>query len=241
MTSWKERARCTAQRSYGPQGESSYPSSRPLGSLTIPHFSDTWLLEPVPLPENSPAGFLQVTDGMCRSDRAAWVPVVCTLISSMCTRKSNCRFGFCVDDRSRAHKIYFFPSRHRRSHTNERSRQTRKLACRLPANTTLRRAATTPRWERPSTRLAMRIGHSGISNCRLKPIRKFFRQLARFIWKRPVGIRPGKLSSNASNCNRMRPRRGIISEELRSAWVTCARLCKIIRRRWNYVLQWCLR
>ncbi len=68
-------------------------------------FHETWLLEPVPLPENSPAGFLQVTAYVSK-DRAAWYRLFARYLFDVHT-EIKLPVWFLVDDQSRAHKIYF--------------------------------------------------------------------------------------------------------------------------------------
>jgi tetratricopeptide (TPR) repeat protein len=79
----------------------SYAAQKPDDSA----FGDTWLLEPVPLPEDSPAGFLQVTERVSK-DRAAWYGLFARYLFDVHTQ-IKLPVWFLVDDRSRAHKIYF--------------------------------------------------------------------------------------------------------------------------------------
>ncbi len=68
-------------------------------------FGDTWLLEPVPMPEDVPAGFFQVTEQM-PGERLALYGLFARYLFDL---HADLRLPvwFLVDDRSRAHKIYF--------------------------------------------------------------------------------------------------------------------------------------
>jgi len=70
-------------------------------------FAHTWLLKPVPLPEPSPGpGFLKLSN--LSGERAAWYGLFCRYLFD---RAADLKLPiwFLVDDRSRAHKIYFSP------------------------------------------------------------------------------------------------------------------------------------
>ena len=72
-----------------------------------PEFADTWLLKPVPLPEPAPGpGFLKLSN--LSVERAAWYGLFCRYLFD---RAADLKLPiwFLVDDRSRAHKIYFSP------------------------------------------------------------------------------------------------------------------------------------
>jgi tetratricopeptide (TPR) repeat protein len=68
-------------------------------------FGDIWLLEPVPLPEDCPAGFLEVTEHVSK-DRAAWYGLFARYLFDL-HREVKLPVWFLVDGQSRAHKIYF--------------------------------------------------------------------------------------------------------------------------------------
>lgn len=71
-----------------------------------PQFADTWLLKPVPLPEPCPAGFLKLSN--LSSERALWYGLFCRSLFDQAA-DLKLPIWFLVDDRSRAHKIYFSP------------------------------------------------------------------------------------------------------------------------------------
>ncbi len=69
-------------------------------------FADTWFLKPIPLPEPSPPGFLRLSN--LSGERAACYGLFCRYLFD---RRADLKLPvwFLVDDRSRAHKIYFAP------------------------------------------------------------------------------------------------------------------------------------
>jgi tetratricopeptide (TPR) repeat protein len=71
-----------------------------------PQFADTWLLKPIPLPEPAPPGFLRLSN--LSGDRAVWYGLFCRYLFD---RAADLKLPiwFLVDDRARAHKIYFSP------------------------------------------------------------------------------------------------------------------------------------
>ena len=201
-------------------------------------FHETWLLEPVPLPENSSAGFLQVTAYVSK-DRAAWYQLFARYLFDVHT-EIKLPVWFLVDEQSRAHKVYFSSPD---TADLKRMSDPDRIGIGLPF---AGKYYTAP--SRNYSALGAAFYAAGYADRALRYLElspqtdpKILSAMARSTWKHRVGIRPEKRWRNASRCNRMKPKRGTISEEWRSAWVTCARLCKIIRRRWNYVLQWCLR
>jgi tetratricopeptide (TPR) repeat protein len=69
-------------------------------------FADTWLLKPVPLPEPCAAGFLKLSN--LSPERAVWYGLFCRSLFDQAA-DLKLPIWFLVDDRSRAHKIYFSP------------------------------------------------------------------------------------------------------------------------------------
>ncbi len=71
------------------------------------HFADTWLLTPVPLPEPTPGpAFLRLSN--LTGQRADWYALFCRYLFDL-RADVKLPVWFLVDDRSRAHKIYFSP------------------------------------------------------------------------------------------------------------------------------------
>jgi Flp pilus assembly protein TadD len=71
------------------------------------HFADTWLLKPVPLPEQTPGpAFLRLSN--LTGERASWYSLFCRYLFDL-RADVKLPVWFLVDDRSRAHKIYFSP------------------------------------------------------------------------------------------------------------------------------------
>ena len=82
------------------------PAGTVLGDDKV-DFANTWLLKPVPLPEPSPGpGFLKLSN--LSGERAAWYSLFCRSLFD-CGADLKLPVWFLVDDRSRAHKIYFSP------------------------------------------------------------------------------------------------------------------------------------
>jgi hypothetical protein len=72
-----------------------------------PSATDTWLLQPVPLPEPSQApGFLRLSN--LTGERANWYSLFCRYLFDFRV-DLKLPVWFLVDDRNRAHKIYFSP------------------------------------------------------------------------------------------------------------------------------------
>jgi hypothetical protein len=77
-------------------------------------FADTWLLEPVPLPESfSGPGFLHLPQTLSANRAAMYAIFVRYLFDLRCDLKLP--VWFLVDGESRAHKIYFAPPDARRT------------------------------------------------------------------------------------------------------------------------------
>jgi tetratricopeptide (TPR) repeat protein len=69
--------------------------------------TDTWLLKPILLPERSPGpGFLRLSN--LTGERAEWYAIFCRYLFDL-RADLKLPVWFLVDDRSRAHKIYFSP------------------------------------------------------------------------------------------------------------------------------------
>ncbi len=71
-----------------------------------PQFADTWFLKPVPLPEPSPPGFLKLSN--LSAERTLRYSLFCRSLFDQAA-DLKLPIWFLVDDRSRAHKIYFSP------------------------------------------------------------------------------------------------------------------------------------
>jgi tetratricopeptide (TPR) repeat protein len=72
-----------------------------------PQFADTWLIQPVPLPEPSPGpAFLRLSN--LTGERAAWYALFCRYLFDL-RADLKLPVWFLVDGQSRAHKIYFSP------------------------------------------------------------------------------------------------------------------------------------
>jgi tetratricopeptide (TPR) repeat protein len=74
---------------------------------SAPQFADTWLIQPVPLPEPSPGpAFLRLSN--LTGERAAWYALFCRYLFDL-RADLKLPVWFLVDGQSRAHKIYFSP------------------------------------------------------------------------------------------------------------------------------------
>ncbi len=89
-------------------------AKRDIAAAAIPgthreQFADTWLIEPVPLPERFTGGpaFLHIPETVS-GDRAVWYNLFCRCLFDL---RADVKFPiwFLVDEQSRAHKIYFTP------------------------------------------------------------------------------------------------------------------------------------
>ncbi len=82
------------------------PTGAPAGDNET-HFADTWLLKPIPLPEPTPGpAFLRLSN--LSGQRADWYALFCRYLFDL-RADVKLPVWFLVDDRSRAHKIYFSP------------------------------------------------------------------------------------------------------------------------------------
>ena len=82
------------------------PAGAPTGDNET-HFADTWLLKPVPLPEQTAGpAFLRLSN--LTGERASWYSIFCRYLFDL-RADVKLPVWFLVDDRSRAHKIYFSP------------------------------------------------------------------------------------------------------------------------------------
>jgi tetratricopeptide (TPR) repeat protein len=82
----------------------------PAGAVTAENsanFADTWLLQPVPLPEPTPGpGFIRLSN--LSGERADWYAIFCRYLFDL-RADLKLPVWFLVDSQSRAHKIYFQP------------------------------------------------------------------------------------------------------------------------------------